>query len=160
MRGVRRVQNYVIFTGDDFLKFYRESLRLIKHPEKKRIKDTAVLRKSIRAIFQAIAESIVENIGGVYLRRLGYFGVWRSASRVVINRNYKSLEINSHSDGYQYILDYFPDTSRNRYVQSLCMDGMFNTKVKKALSKNLRKGYRYKNYYLYIKETNKRRIKI
>lgn len=160
MKGVRRVKNYVILTGDDFLKFYRQALRNLRQPDRKRIKDTATVRKAVTAIFKAIAEGIVENIGGVFLKRLGYFGVWRSGGKLINTRNYRNVELNEHTDGYQYVLDYFPDTSRNRLVQSLCMDGTFNINIKKGVSKNLRRGMKYKNYYFLIKESNKRRVKL
>lgn len=156
----RTIPDYVLFTDDEFLAYYRRNAKQLYKSGHKRITDTKILRRVITCLFETIGEHLINNIGGVYLKRLGYFGIWRSATPLVISKNYNSISLNGHSDGYQYVLDFFPDVTRTRALHGWVMDRMFNNIIKKKLYFNLKKGIRYKNYYYILKDSIKNKLTI
>lgn len=160
MIGKRRVISYSILTGSEFLSFYRSKMKKLTRSKYKRITDTATIQKCISEIFGVVADCISECDGGVNMNGLGYFGVWRSANPMVHMKNYSGIHMNVHSKGYQYFLDFFPDTQRNKATQLLRMDRMFNETLKSKVSNNLKSGKRYKNLYFLFKSAKKCKIRI
>jgi len=145
---ISRAKGKVYLTGSDFVKFYTHQVHQCSRPKEKRIVGTNKVINIVGMIFDEVAKSVTQNIAGIHLYNIGYFGVWRSSTNLLVS-TYKNKEIflNSHTDGYQYVLDFFPDTTNNTVLHGWTMDRMFSRPVKQTLSANLRKGYKYKNFY-------------
>lgn len=155
MKNKRRVVNYAILTDKDFLKYYREQTDSLLKPDNKKIGNCDLIQKATSMIFSEVAEAMLENIGGVQMNRLGYFSIWRSNEPVITTTGYNSPKLNYHTDGYQYFLGYFPDTTKNTKLSGWSMDRTFVKSVKQKLATKLRMGYKYKNFYYMFKYNKK-----
>lgn len=142
-----RIKNKAYLTGSDFVKYYRRQVRALVRESDSSITGTNLLVNAVSAIFDEIAKSLTENVAGVHMFNLGYFSVWRSYNRLPVGNYPTSTILNTHSDGYQYFLDFFPETTNNRALYGWAMDRRFNKRVKRKLSQNLKRGYQYKNFY-------------
>lgn len=129
---------------DNFLwKRYKKVARYKKY----QVENREELKAIVKTIFQVIAERLVENEAGVFIRNFGYFFIWKIPNR---NLRYsittKGEEVktrpNFYTDNYMYSPIFLPDTS----IKSWSMDNTFNNSFKQELSKELNTGKRYKTY--------------
>lgn len=160
MQGVRRTAATAILTDYEFVKFYREYISSLSKPKNKRISSTGLIQLCVSEIFKHVADDLVNNKAGVVLRRIGYFGIWRVPEISILPTSYRYIELNEHSEGYQYVIDFFPESTSNKLMSIWRMDRMFNNSLKKRISKKLKSGFKYSNLYFTLKEYKKQHIKL
>lgn len=105
--------------------------------------DRTKYSNAVGEIFRAIGELIVENEGGVFLDRYGYF------SPIIIKymEKYDTAEKYPHTDMNSYALYLFTDTTNKSVIKGMCMDRTFDYRVKKLFKEAIYTSYRPKLYY-------------
>lgn len=134
-------------TRYETFKKYRDNKKI---PKKHKITSRTEFNKVIQEIFKTVAEHLCYNIGGVYLKDLGYFCHWRSANRLVYkvpvkggHRNF----YNSFSDGYWYNTHWFnSEFGSKRIFEGWSMEQEFTIRVQMMRYEQLKKGMKYKNF--------------
>lgn len=142
----------VTIISNEFTKFYRAEVNKLENKKYITITNNNDVKKVVSEIFKVTAKHIVDNIGGVFLNRIGFFGVWRSFKPLVASAGYPRPRMNKMTDGYQYFLHYSSDVNKNSKFSDWTMDRTFNRAIKSELSKRLNNGVKYRNYlYHFIK---------
>jgi nucleoid DNA-binding protein len=123
-------------------------------------KSTAVFRKKentytlrqyskiVRAFYSKVADNLVENEGGVFLKNFGYFTVIAHPKRQVVKVPYGDVEyFNFNTDNHLYLPTFF-NISRGKPLLNLwVMDRTFSrSKVRARLHKALVSGKKFKTY--------------
>ena len=105
------------------------------------------LKTIVKIIFQVIAEKLVENEAGVFIRKFGYFFIWKIPNRDLrysITKQGEELKTKSnfYTDNFMYSPILLPDNT----IQGWSMDNTFNNTLKQNLSKQFNAGKNYKTY--------------
>lgn len=129
---------------DNFLwKRYKKVARYKKY----QLESREELKAIVKMIFQVIAEKLVTNEAGVFIRNFGYFFIWKIPNR---NLRYSitqkgediKTKANFYTDNYMYSPIFVPDNT----LKGWSMDNTFNNTLKQDLSKQLNAGKKYKTY--------------
>jgi len=129
---------------DNFLwSRYKKVARYKKH----KLESREELKMIVKTIFQVIAEKLVDNEAGVFIRKFGYFFIWKIPNRGLrysITKKGEELKTkpNFYTDNFMYSPIFLPDNS----LQGWSMDNTFNNTLKQDLSKQLNAGKNYKTY--------------
>lgn len=102
---------------------------------------------SVKSIYQAIAELMLEKEGGVFLEEYGYF-----TSMIIKYKKPKLADINNpsyHTDGEHYALQLFSNFSKS-CVKRMSMDNTFERPFKTKFSKAIFAMFRPKLHYTTI----------
>lgn len=94
--------------------------------------------------FKIIAENLVEKKGGVLIKKLGYFCVWRIPKKMTYSYNNEEL-YNHHTGNYVYNLIFLPRTKKKGY-NFFSFERAFNNSLKQGVKEKLKRGFRYKNF--------------
>lgn len=93
--------------------------------------------KSVRSIWKAVKELILENEGGVFLEEYGYFNgmvlPWLDKGSEIPNRKDPYF----HTDGYTYCLQLFSTITRKSCIRGMIMDRTFDKRMVKDFSAQL-----------------------
>ena len=129
-------------THDKEYTAYRQYRKISKT---RRIKGRANYRKFVKAVFETIAEEMLERDGGVCINKLGYWFIWKPPKKVLASYYTEGGlgEYNNfHTNHYLYLPTFFP-ARRQMYW---CMDKAFNKRLTHKLNKKIREGKKYKTY--------------
>lgn len=113
--------------------------------------------KIVSEIYKTVGEHLVNNSQGVYIERLGYFGVavYKNVTGSVTYRNKQGELVknsNLETDGKMYCLFHVWDDTSTKMLRTFNMDYTFSRKVRKPFSEKLIEGTRYKfNGGLFVK---------
>lgn len=143
----------------------RKSWLKYKEKTKKRgkvakVTDEHVYNKIIRTALNVVKYYWTNSTGGVHLRHLGYFGVYRTPHKTVSHRNTFSYVDRLDTEGYMYIPSHFTDLKRMDSFHGFSLTEGVGKAVKIDMYKNLKDGRRYTLNNFMVKEyLTKRRIK-
>lgn len=134
-----------LVTDKEAFKFYRENA---KFRDKEFTKNISTYRKIINEFYSKIADHLVENEGGVFIKNLGYFSVIMYPKKQVVKVPYnKKGFTNFLTNNRVYLPTFFSVVKRNPLLNFWVMDRTFSrSKVKERLSKNLLSGKKYKTF--------------
>lgn len=137
-----RILNYKVNT--EYIR-YRDKI-----PEKYRAKDREELRKILKTICKHIATNIIERKGGVLIKGLGYFFVWKiprkmTYSRFVANEGVEE-HYNYHTNHHMYSPIFLGANTKADTFKGWYMDNAFTRYVKGGINKKLLSGFSYKMY--------------
>jgi hypothetical protein len=139
---------------------YTEYLKYDKIPQKHRVSDREELRKILKTICENIGTELVERNGGVHIRRLGYFFVWKIPRKMTYTtqvRNGKLKEsYNHHTRHYMFSPIFLPSIDRMRTLKNWSMDNAFTRRVKDGIKEKVRAGFDYKIYPYSITKFNRK----
>lgn len=108
----------------------------------------------ISTFYQIIGEQLVEREGGVCIKELGYFFIWKIPRKMhydLMGKEGYVTKFNYDSDHVMYSPILIP-AKRMRYWY---LDKAFNNAVKKALRDKIRSGKKYKMYAHTLKQLKK-----
>lgn len=109
----------------------------------------------VRVLLKHVAKNIVERTGGVFIRNLGYFFVWKIPRRMLYQRRTKGKKIEEH---FNYITDHhmyspiFMSSGGNSNLRSWLMDNKFSENVKKGIQARINSGFKYRMYPFSLKK--------
>jgi hypothetical protein len=136
-----------------------EYLKYNKIPKKYRVEGREELRKLIKTICKHIGNEIVEKPGGVHIRRLGYFFVWKIPRKTTYHKKIKGGKLeenyNYHTNHYMYSPIFLPSIDKNRTFADWSMDNSFTSTVKQGIKNKVSSGFKYKIYPYSIQALNK-----
>jgi hypothetical protein len=107
-----------------------------KEPGRRKLQSVFDFREIYSEIFKEIRKQIVDSQGGVFIRGVGYFFVWKIPRKMYIRFWHKPFY------GHSYSIRFVPV----RRLRGWSMHAMFTTKISKGVSKNVKKGFKYKTY--------------
>lgn len=134
---------------------YKEKTK--NRPKKHKVKDEETYRKIIHHSLEVIKEMWTNSTGGVYVKNLGYFGVYRTPKKTMSHRNKFSFIDRLETDGYMYILSHFTNLKNTDDIYGFNLNDTFSRRMTQDLYKNLREGRRYTLNYFLIKNYLKNR---
>lgn len=110
--------------------------------------------KILSLFYRKIGEYVTKSSEGVWIDKLGYFGVLNTN----LKKNPKGFkffdEFNWETKGYAFCLYFMPYQNSSLLFRTFSMDYSFNPKIKSNLSKQLKKRFRYNfNGFMFIKNT-------
>ena len=132
-------------TDRDAFTYYRENA---KHRDKNFTNNIIVHNKVLNLFYGKIADKLVENVGGVFIKGLGYFGIVMHPKKQLIKVPYnKSGYANFKTQNRLFLPMFFGITRGNPLMNFWVMDRTFSRQnVKSRLHKSLMAGKIYKNY--------------
>ena len=145
---MRLADNVFNAGGREGYKEYRE------HYSQRKVerKDIVVHRdrycEAVSAIGEAISETVVDRLGGVFMKKLGYFFIWmipRPLVNTMPSKNGSVKKYNHHTGNKMYTPIFMP--VKNTWLSLWTMDKKFTKPMKKALSKKLISGKKYKTFF-------------
>lgn len=97
--------------------------------------------KLISAFYKIVIKNIAETKGGVFINNFGYFGVlkYNKKSSMYFDQENKRYSINTDDN---FWISFIP-ISKNNKRRVFLFDLSFSKNLKKLVSANLTKGYRY-----------------
>lgn len=129
-------------------------------PEKHRVKDREELRQIVKSICKHIGEELVERKGGVHVRRLGYFFVWKIPRKMTYTTQVRGGNLkesfNHHSNHYMYSPVFLPSLDKRKTLKNWSMDNSFCSSVKQGIKKKIKSGFDYKIYPFSITKFNRK----
>lgn len=120
-----------------------------KHRNKENTYTSRDYRKIIKAFYGKIADALVENDGGVFIKNMGYFCVIRHPKKQVVKVQYLGGKeyFNSKTNNYLYSPMFFGFGKKKALYHFWVMDRAFSVQnVKKRVSKMLLSGKVYKTF--------------
>lgn len=134
--SIRLLDNYI-------WKRYRKHARYKKY----QVENREELKNIVKCIFEVIAEKLIENSAGVFIRNFGYLFVWKIPNRnlrySITPKGEQVIEkVNYYTDNHMFSPIYVPDKT----MKGWSMDNTFNNTLKKELSVQLNSGKEYKTY--------------
>lgn len=123
--------------------FYRKHRKTNHHIGEHRTE----FANSVKSIYQAIAELMVEKEGGVFLEEYGYF----TSTIIRFKKSKKAEKYNPayHTDGEYYALQLFSNFPKS-CIKRMSMDRSFEAGMKSSFSKAIYAMFRPKLYYTTI----------
>lgn len=132
----------------DFFKYYNKNS---KHRDLNNIYSFNHLSKVVKDFWSIVGDHMVENSGGVFLDKFGYFCITLNPKKSAsIGRN-REKYLDSHTKTKNYFIT-FISSARDTIFNSFTMDRTFNRNIKRKLVENLKKGKKYYNYYIELSE--------
>lgn len=140
-------------------RIYTEYLKYEKIPEKHKVKNRRELRKIVKTICKHIGNEIVDRQGGVHIKRLGYFFVWKIPRKMTYTTQVKGGSLkenfNHHSYHYMYSPIFLPSLDSKNTFKNWSMDNSFSVNVKQGIKHKVRAGFKYKIYPFSITNFNR-----
>ena len=135
--------------------YYRSKASKIRKKKVNRI----LFPKIVSAIFQEIANGIVEQKSGVYIKKFGYFAVWmtptKRKTKIYTNKATETVTYNLHTNSYIYHPAFFTDIFRGKSkLNYFSMDKSFTRPLKTELCRRLKAGQKYTLKYTMLKKLN------
>lgn len=105
-------------------------------------------RKIINAFYGKIADKLIENEGGVFIKGLGYFSIIIHPKKQMVKVPYQKEEFaNFRTNNYLFMPSFFGVVKGNPLLNFWVMDRTFSRQnVKSRLHKALLSGKKYKTY--------------
>lgn len=127
-------------------------------PSKHKIKDRRLFLDVVKAVGDHIAQNIVERKGGVLIKGLGYFFVWKVPRKMTFDIKMcggsKEEHYNYHTGHHMYSPIFMPHLGRNN-LRGWSMDNKFCKNIRMGIKNKLLTGFRYKMYAYSIRIFNK-----
>jgi hypothetical protein len=143
MQGVRRCSLPKNLSDRENFQYYREAAKGYS----KRFKHRDEYQRFVRLFFKEVAKQLVDSVGGVYLKGIGYFGVLMLPEKTQLKYRFGGISnFNPHTDNYTYRLTFYPEQRANTMLPLFGMEREFIMGVKKRLVRNLKSGVRYKTH--------------
>lgn len=123
-------------------------------PFNKRIRGRDTYVEFVQDFFKIVSEHLLNNVGGVYIKDLGYFFIWRIPRKMrflSFTKDSCVSRYNFHTDHGVY-LPVFIAEKANFYWS---MDKRFDRNIKRGLRDRLRKGIKYKMFVSSLKRFKK-----
>lgn len=128
----------IVFTSELYSLFKKS------HSEVKIDKKTFTLIH--KEILKEIRSSILNSQGGVYIKKFGYFSLFRSSVRRSMKTIRGKICWNSHTNGYKFMPIFTPCPKADALVKYWSMDRRFSVTLNKELIQKVKDGFRYKNH--------------
>lgn len=129
--------------GREGYKFYRQNCN--KELRSKNI-NREIHAKIVSAIYRKVAEKMIENKSGVYMKDLGYFCIMMYPKRMMLRKPYSKTGekyYNLKTDNYPYSPQWIHNMYPQRYF-TWTLDRTFSeTGIKEPLCKELQSGKKY-----------------
>lgn len=129
-------------------------------PEKYRVKDRENLRRMIKTICKHIGREVVECRGGVHVRRLGYFFIWKIPRKMTYTTQVRGGNLkenfNYHSEHYMYSPIFLPSLDNKNTLKDWSMDNAFSASIKQGVKRKIKSGFNYKIYPFSITKFNRK----
>jgi hypothetical protein len=105
-------------------------------------------KKIVNALYGKVANGLIDNDGGVFIKNLGYFSIIMHPKKQMVRVPYQKEEFaNFRTNNYLFMPTFFGVTKGNPLLNFWVMDRSFSrTKVKQRLHKALLAGKKYKTY--------------
>jgi hypothetical protein len=140
----------------------REYLTFLKYKKtlkkKLQVNSQAQLRLITNSLLKKIGDDLIENEGGVMLRNLGYFFVYRSQRKHVFQKEEEDgntkISIYKKHGGKKVQLIFYPCRKGGRPLLGWTLDKNFTDVLKKRLEAKLDRGVTYKMYLYSFKKLN------
>lgn len=133
---------------------YKEKTK--NRPKYHKVREELIFKRIIDTVLRVVKEKWTNSTGGIYMRHLGYFAIYRTPHRTVSHRNYFSYVDRLITDGYMYIPTHFTTLRTSDTFYGFNFNETFPHRMTKDLYVNLQNGRRYTlNYYLlkdYLKQ--------
>lgn len=115
--------------------------------------------KSVKSIYEAIQEIMVENDTGVFLKEYGYFTAMILAELGGSVSN--NIKIHKKEDTEVYSLQLFTDIGTTSVIKGMAMEGAFSKETRGKFHRAIYAGLRPKLYYTTLFNMySRRRIKL
>lgn len=141
-------------------RIYTEYLNYDKIPNKHRVEDRQELRRIVKTICKHIGNELVERQGGVHVRRLGYFFVWKIPRKMTFTTQVRGGKLkesyNHHSDNHMYSPVFLPALDHRNTLKDWGMDNAFSVNVKQGIKNKVRRGFKYKIYPFSLAKLNRK----
>jgi hypothetical protein len=138
---------------------YTEYRKYKKISKNNRIKGREDLRKLVGKICEHIGKEIPERRGGVHIRRLGYFFIWKIPKKMSYNRFVKGEKVkelfNYHTDQYMFSPVFLPSIDSKETLINWSMDNSFSYKIRGRVKERVSEGYKYRMYPYSIYRLNR-----
>lgn len=128
--------------------------------EKNNINETrTTFSNSVKSIYQAIQELLVEEETGVFLEEYGYFSTMIIAELKNDRKNSKKIKRRDNTEVYS--LQLFTDIGNKSAIKGMTMEGSFSRETRGMLHRAIYAGLRPKLYYTTLFSMfNKRRLRL
>lgn len=143
--GFDNSRKYYFGSRESYM-YYRRYVNSRKLPKTEKIADRDLFYNIVEYFWKRVGEDLVENIGGVYLNNIGYFYVWRLPPNLKRIYTPNVPQIYLYHTNHKILSFTFIPTHTKRYMHVYSMDNKFTKPLVNKLSKNILKGYRYRNY--------------
>lgn len=132
-------------TSREAFTHYRENA---KHRDLSFTNNLSIYKKIINSFYGKIADKLVENEGGVFIKGLGYFSITMHPKKQFIKVPYNKVGFANFKTNNRLFLPMFYGVVKgNPLMNFWVMDRTFSRQnVKQRLHKALMSGKRYKNY--------------
>lgn len=149
MKEIKRVVDTVSFIDQkSLIKDYKEYKKHI--PKKYHVTRERRLSKIVNELCKSIADNLVEAEGGVAIRGLGYFFIYRSERKRMLQRKLENGEFENYYNIRHQMRRiapmFMPPIRRSFPLYSWSLDNSFSISVKLKLGDKLKKGVKYKAY--------------
>lgn len=122
-----------------------------------KVRTVRVYKKIIDTTLQVIRERWVTTTGGLYVKSLGYFAVYRTPHKTVSHNNHFSYVDRLITDGYMYIPTHFTSLRNSDDFYGFNFNETFARRMTQELYQNIKEGRRYTLNYFLLKEYLKNR---
>ena len=139
-------------------KAYKEKTK--NRPRNAKVRRELIYRRIVDAVLKTVRENWVNSTGGVYVRHLGYFAVYRTPHKTLSHRDYFSYVDRLITDGYMYIPTHFTTLKTTDDMFGFNFNDSFPHRMTQELYSNLRAGRRYTLNYHIIKNYLKNRTNL
>lgn len=142
MEGKKTAPNLKTFSTIDH-KAYVWYKQRSEHNNRRDVKDFVEYGKILTEFYRIAEKHLADNLGGIYIDKLGYFGVCKHvetpSKRIAYLREHMGKY---NTDGDVYYLSFVP-ISYTTIERTYSMDLAFTKIMKTRLTENLRNGYAY-----------------
>lgn len=119
--------------------------------------------KIVSLFYKKVGEYMIESSEGVWIDKLGYFGVMNTNKKRLpdVNVLFNEEEFNWETGGYSFCLLYQPYQVTSMAFRTFTFDYSYTYGIRSKFSKKLKTGFRYNyNGQMFIKsKDDKKRIK-
>lgn len=137
---------------------YKEKTK--NRPRNHKVREETTYREIVTTILQIIRDKWVTTTGGVYMKNLGYFAVYRTPHKSVSHNNHFSYVDRLNTDGYMYIPTHFTSLRNSDDFFGFNFNDSFPQRMTGELYKNIKDGRRYTLNYSLMKEYLKNRTNL
>jgi hypothetical protein len=113
--------------------YYKDHSKLAS---RKTVKHYVDYGKTMTEFYKIVEEHTTRNLNGVFIERLGYFGVCIHAYSMIVNKWVKT-------DRHAYFLSFVP-ISTYSFSRIYTMELTFTKRVRRLLTKKIKEGYSYR----------------
>jgi len=129
-----------------------------KHrPKYHKVREEATYKKIIDTVLRVIRERWVTTTGGIYVKNMGYFAVYRTPHKTISHGNLFSYVDRLNTDGYMYIPSHFTTLRNSDDFYGFNFNDSFPHRMTQEMYQNIKAGRRYTLNYFLIKEYLKNR---